>query len=67
MKKTRARKKTPARPRATETKPGEVAKARRPRAPATDDVHDAGHPGGLPALDAKTDWEAEHDTWWRHE
>jgi hypothetical protein len=32
-----------------------------------DDVHDAGHPGGLPDLDAKTDWEAEHDTWWRHE
>jgi hypothetical protein len=24
-------------------------------------------PGGLPDLDAKTDWKAEHDTWWRHE
>ena len=32
-----------------------------------EDAHDAARPGGLPDLDAKTDWEAEHDTWGRHE
>jgi len=65
MKKAKARGKKPVQPRAARKPAGPT---RRPRRRATpEQVHDAGHPGGLPDLDAKTDWEAQHDTWWRRE
>jgi hypothetical protein len=66
MKKLKSRAKKSAGP----PEPREAVKADRVvkrQSTPPDDVHDAGHPGGLPDLDAKTDWEAEHDTWWRHE
>jgi len=33
---------------------------------ASSEYHDAGHPGGLPDLDKKTETEAEHDSWGGH-
>jgi hypothetical protein len=32
----------------------------------SDQVHDAGRPGGLPDLEHKTETEGEHDSWSRH-
>lgn len=65
MGKARPPKRKTSRSRTKDDKRAREDVARLPTNP--DEVHDAGHPGGLPALDAKTDWEAEHDTWWRHE
>jgi hypothetical protein len=66
MRKTRPRTEKPSRARTTTDDEAEQNDAKRQRTKA-EEVHDAGRPGGLPAVDAKTDWEAEHDTWWRHE
>ena len=54
-----------ARPRSTpdDTPPGEDTAPKRQK---SDKYHDAGHPGGLPDLDKKSETEAEHDSWGRH-
>jgi hypothetical protein len=65
MKKTTPPGKTPARP----MKPrGEsrIAAVGERQAKSLGYAQDAGHPGGLQDLRAKTETEAEHDAWERH-
>lgn len=65
MRKTTKTPRGKATPEATAPDEPRPPKAGKQRSEA-DEVHDAAHPGGLPDLEAKTDREAEHDTWWRH-
>jgi hypothetical protein len=65
MKKTTSREKKPGSPPKARGESAPSAAGRRKRS-TLGYAQDAGHPGGLQDLRAKTDTEAEHDVWERH-